>query len=227
MQKGENIIMILKRALSSFRARFEMIDNKINATRRLKRLNTYDFSIISNNCWGAHVYRRYGLQYSSPTIGLYFFPDDYLTFLSSFKDSIVSPLHIINAEQSKHYKLLIERNQQNVLVGKLDNGVEMVLLHYHSPQEAIEKWERRCKRINTNNLIVKFSSLDMCTKDQCDTFNSLSFEKKIMFTTFNDPKWNCNVNVNRVVRDGQLMDDTTYYSSYVDLERFINTGEIV
>ena len=50
-----------------------------------KKLNNTDFSIISNNCWGGAVYRRYGLPYQSPTVGLYFFAEEYINLLSHLK----------------------------------------------------------------------------------------------------------------------------------------------
>lgn len=59
---------------------YEEIGNKILATSRRAKLTNTDFSIISNNCWGGHVYRRYGLPYTSPTVGMYFFSEDYINF---------------------------------------------------------------------------------------------------------------------------------------------------
>lgn len=40
---------------------------------RRKKLKDPNVTIISNNCWGGHVYRYFGLPYMSPTIGLYFY----------------------------------------------------------------------------------------------------------------------------------------------------------
>ena len=66
----------------------EKIDNIFLSTKRRNKLNNTDFSIISNNCWGGSVYRRYGLQYKSPTIGLYFFAEEYIKFLMNLEISI-------------------------------------------------------------------------------------------------------------------------------------------
>ena len=44
------------------------------------------------------------------------------------------------------------------LVGVLSNGkdsIEIFFLHFHSEQEAREKWERRVQRINWNRLLIK------------------------------------------------------------------------
>lgn len=215
----------LRQKIASVVSHVEKIDNMLNANRRRNSLNNTDFTIISNNCWGGHVYRRYGLPYKSPTVGMYFFPDEYLHFVQNLEESLTSDFRVTEAKESKYYETLIERKQESVLIGKLSNGVEIVLLHYHSPEEAIEKWNRRCKRVNYNNIILKFSSLDKCTKEHCKAFDLLDYKKKIMFTQYNDRDLRCNVVAKRVVRNGVLIDDTTYYSTYVNLEKFINTGQ--
>lgn len=43
-------------------------------------------------------------------------------------------------------------------MGVLSNGkdsIEIFFLHFHSEQEAREKWERRVQRINWNRLLIK------------------------------------------------------------------------
>ena len=61
----------IKRRLKAVVARF----------RRIGLHNT-DFTIISNNCWGGCVYDQYGLQYRTPTIGLWMGAEDYIKFIS-------------------------------------------------------------------------------------------------------------------------------------------------
>lgn len=46
-------------------------------------------------------------------------------------------------------------------IGKLGNDVEIHFLHYKSETEAQEKWNRRLKRMNFNNILFKFSDNDM------------------------------------------------------------------
>ncbi len=52
---------------------------------RRKGLNTTDFTIISQNCWGGVTYEWYGLEKKSPTAGLWMFSDDYLKFISNLR----------------------------------------------------------------------------------------------------------------------------------------------
>ena len=63
----------------------DKVINPIMSGRRKRKLKNEDFTIISNNCWAGHVYRYYNLPYNTPTVGLYFYPDEYIRFLSNLK----------------------------------------------------------------------------------------------------------------------------------------------
>ena len=142
------------------------------------RIKRRDFTIISNNCWAGKVYQYLHLPYQTPTVGLYFFADDYLKFLSDLKYYLSLDLHFIPISTSKHAAELQKRGRI-VPIGCL-NDVEIVFLHYKSEDEAREKWNRRRTRINWDNLIVKISSMNLCTEEHLMQFESLPFEHKIM-----------------------------------------------
>lgn len=55
------------------------------ANYRNKKLTNKDFTIISNNCWGGMLYESYNLPKQSPTVGLFFFAEDYIKFLKDLK----------------------------------------------------------------------------------------------------------------------------------------------
>ena len=80
-----------------------------------------DFCIISNNCWGGKVYQRYGKPYNSPTVGLYFFADEYIRFLENLDYYLSIDLRIIPPEQSRYYEKLVELNQTKVPIGCIDD----------------------------------------------------------------------------------------------------------
>ncbi len=51
--------------------------------RRVLRSLVHDreLTIVSNNCWGAHVCQRLGIPYRTSFVGLFLTPDDYLRLL--------------------------------------------------------------------------------------------------------------------------------------------------
>lgn len=127
--------------------------NPKHAIQRQNLLKGKSFTVLSNNCWGAHVYRFFSLPYLTPTIGLYFFPEDYLKFIKDYKKYLSLELIFIPWEKSKYANILKERKQTNVPIGLLDD-IEIVFLHYKTADEAYEKWNRRLARINWNHILT-------------------------------------------------------------------------
>ena len=80
--------------------RLRELTNPWFASARRKKLNRTDFTVISNNCWAGSVYRYFGLPYSSPTEGLYFFGSDYVKFVSDLRHYVDSKLEFIPAADS-------------------------------------------------------------------------------------------------------------------------------
>lgn len=68
---------------------------------RRKQLESTDFTIISNNCWGGMIYESYNLPKKSPTIGMFFIAKDYIEFLSDLKGYISGKLTFIKSEESR------------------------------------------------------------------------------------------------------------------------------
>jgi uncharacterized protein (DUF1919 family) len=194
---------------------------KIAPIRR-KKINDTTFSIISNNCWGGIVYQRYGLPYASPTAGMYFFAEDYIKFVSNLKYYMSIPMSTISVNQSKYKEIILKRNHDVFPLGRIDD-VEVVFRHYKTADEAVEKWERRKKRINYNNLIIKFSEMNLCTDDLMNKFLAMPYENKFAFVRspqkIIDPRL--------IYYPGYesmefLPEDTKYYSKYINLNVLIN-----
>ena len=142
---------MIKKILKEIRLRI----NKFGSSYRRKKLKIKNLTIISNNCWAGIVSQYLGIKYYTPTIGLYFFSEEYIKFLERFDYYIKQKLEIIDTKDSKYYDEMIKKNHKNAIVGKLDD-VEIVFLHMKTGKEAIEKWNKRVKRINKGNIIFKF-----------------------------------------------------------------------
>lgn len=141
-------------------------------------------TIISNNCWGGFMYQSCRIKYNSPFIGLYMYAPEYIALLRNLKYNLSQPLRFIKHDQSK-YKDIVPTKYILGVLG--DTGIEIVFMHYHLEEEALEKWNRRMKRINWNNMIVKFSDTDCCTDELVLEFDKMPFEHKVCFTTKKQP----------------------------------------
>lgn len=180
-----------------------------------------DFSIISNNCWAGRVYQYLDMPYLSPTAGLYFFAPDYIRFVSNLKHYLGCKLEFINLEDSKYYELLKERNQLSVPVALLDD-VEIIFLHYKTPEEAAEKWYRRAARVNYDNIIIKLSRMNLCTEKEMAEFAELPFENKILLNNRRKKRYRCEIRFSVEDEDGYMKSDTNPFPGNINLIKLLN-----
>ena len=149
---------------------------------RRKQLKFTDFTIISNNCWGGLVYQYFGLQYASPTIGLFMMDDDYIKFLENLDYYLSQTLVFISHEESKYKeRLQRETTAKDCYPIALLDDVEVHFMHYHSVEEAQKKWEYRKQRINKDRLLVKMSQRSSDDLTILERFEQLPYKNKICF----------------------------------------------
>lgn len=209
---------------------FKKIRNaKIKLTNRIKcfyrrlKIKNKDFSIISNNCWGGFIYQYFGLEYSTPTIGLFIYEKDYIKFCKELKHYLSLDLEFIDVTQSKYYDKVTQNQTKEITypIAKLGD-IEVFFMHYHSIDEAIEKWERRKSRINYDRLLFKMSERNDCDMDTIRSFCELQYNNKICFT-HNKYVFDCCVYVEEInklnVTGG---DETPYTLKNLDLYKVLN-----
>lgn len=197
----------------------------ILAPIRRKKLINRNFTIISNNCWGGVCYEYFGLKKQTPTVGMYFFADEYIRFLSNLKDYLNKEINVCSAAESKYYDELVKREQSSVLVGFLGD-VEFVLLHYHDKKSAIEKWKRRVNRINWDNMIYKFSYMNNCKDEHIKRFEEIAIRDNVKHFEFVPKEFPTFANAIVIPsrKDGQIGNDTFYWNKYINVVKFLNFG---
>lgn len=186
-----------------------------------KRIKNRNFTIISNNCWAGKTYQYLGMPYMSPTVGLYFFAKDYLRFVSNLHYYLSLDLKFISAEESRYEEILKERNHINVPIGVLDD-VEIVFLHYHSVEEAKEKWNRRKQRVNYDNIFLKFSKMNLCTEEEMEQFDQLKFSNKFMLNNRKKVKYSCEIYWKGKGNGEEILLDTSPYPGKLHLASLLN-----
>lgn len=158
------------------------INNIMFSKIRYFFIKNKEISIISNNCWGGFMYQRYNLKYNSPFIGLFIYAPDYIKLLKNLEENLKLQLQFIKAEESKYIDNTA-LNKTKYPIGLLGEDIEIHFLHYKTKEEAEEKWQKRLKRIDFQNLLVKFSDRDLCNKELIYEFDKLNYEKKICLTS--------------------------------------------
>lgn len=188
------------------------------ANIRKKKINKEKFTIISNNCWGGEVYESYNLIKQSPTVGLFFMASDYIKFLKNIHYYLNQQLEFINPQSSaniNHFKN--DKSYGNYPVAKLGD-IEIFFMHYKSENEAIQKWNRRIKRIDWNHILYKFNDQNDCTLKEIKEFSELPVRHKICFTVRKDFE-----KYPSVVRIKSQKSHSSIYASY---EPFGNNKDI-
>ena len=165
------------------------------------------------------MYRYFSLPYDSPTVGLYFFSEDYIRFLSNLENYLAQEISFIPREKSR-YREELERRKVTSPIGVLGD-VEIVFLHYKTEEEARIKWARRCQRIHWDALYVKFSEMNFCNRTLLEKFDRLAFKHKIVFTT-RDYGLNSQIIFKDYLGCEEVRNDTLHFRKYINLIKWIN-----
>ena len=141
------------------------------------------FTIVSNNCWGAHVYQALGLPYATPFVGLFIPPDSYLALLRDFDRLVRADLTFVGESASPSVNEWRERENLRYPIGRLGGEVEVDFQHYPDPATARETWRRRAARIVADpaRRFFKFDDREGATPAQLDAFCALDLAHKVAF----------------------------------------------
>lgn len=206
-----NIVYRFMKKVQAFIKRFL---HKINRFLYRKR----EFVVIADNCFGGVIYQELEVPYTSPFIGLSVHASDYVRLLSNIDYYMDLPLKFISTEK-------------NYPVGILDD-VTLYFIHYKNEEEAIEKWERRKRRmlkIDRRHWYIEMDDRQQCKKQDLVNFHQLPYKNKLSFSIYELPYSNhiCmkeKDNKNNSVVQGVLLYKYAY--KYVDVLNFINTGKV-
>ena len=111
----------------------------INRTLQ-RKLTNQGMTVIAANCMGAFILHDLHQPFNSPFVNLYLSPQDFCVIYKIWISTVLNLSH--SYKQKKSYP-----------VGKLAD-LEIHFMHYHSEQEANEKWQLRTPRMKLDNLLL-------------------------------------------------------------------------
>ena len=123
-----------------------------------------DFTLIARDCVGGVLYHQLGLQFRSPTINLFFTPDDFNWCCLHLKDYLRGNL-VDAKEKSIPYPVGTLYPRKGSAITK---AIQVHFMHYETFLEAKRKWNARKKRINFDNLYVVSS---FCYSKEVETLS--------------------------------------------------------
>jgi uncharacterized protein (DUF1919 family) len=217
------IIFNIKQFLKTIISRLSFLKLKIRK-KFFSLLRNHDFTIISNNCWGGMVYQETLIEYKSPTVGLYFYPKDYLKFLNNLKYYLSLDIKFIKINDSKYFQDLRLRYLTSPFPIGILEDIEIIFLHYKNEQLAYQKWNRRKKRINFNNLIIKMNDQNGATDEDLFNFLKLPFKNKILFTVRSNVKGK-NVFYSKNIKNNSVKSDMRFFLKPLNIINYLNNLE--
>lgn len=156
-------------------------------------LNQTSFSIFSNDCYGAEIYKALRIPYQTPFVGLMLMAPCYIKFLRNPQYYLSLNLHFIEASKYEDCSVLHQAKGYPLAVL---GDVEIHFLHYKSAEEAEEKWNARKSRIQWEHIRVNFTiDKDYGTEIHLKEFHSLPYEHKVSFSKKAYPEYTSNFNI--------------------------------
>ena len=140
-----------------------------------------NFTVFSNDCYGAEIYRQLRLEYNTPFVGLMLMAPCYIKLLERPQHYLAQPVRRL---QSSRYESMedFRAAHRNYPLGTIED-IEIHFMHYPTLEAALEKWNRRKARINWNRLKLKFSmDKDFATAEHLKTFEALPHRDKVSFS---------------------------------------------
>lgn len=131
-------------------------------------------SIACNNCWGGILYHTLGLECLSPFKNLALSAKDLLHMLPNIKHYLTVTPQLVEWRIDRH-------SNQSYPVMAIDD----IMIHFNhdsTVEEALEKWTRRCKKFNYDNIFVCIYTED---DDVVKRFLELNeYPNKVCFTPY-------------------------------------------
>jgi uncharacterized protein (DUF1919 family) len=207
--------------------KWRIVDKFFSAIPRSK-LKSKDFSIIGNNCFAGGMYHKFGLPYNTPTIWTYIYPEDYLRLLENLDYYLKQPLTFKTETNHTMAKKHFQMTHRRYPIGVLGSDVEIHFMHYKTEAEAAEKWNRRLKRLNRDNLFFVFSDGEEFSEELLERYQKLPYFHKIFFSCKPYSEVSGNVYVEDYAKEVHVYDSTRNrrYEKYLDLVKWLNKEEV-
>lgn len=142
----------------------------INRNKCRSRNKKHDFTLLAGNCMGGYIYHQLGLKFSSPTINLMIYDDDFFRL-------VCNPHYYLSLEFTPY----TDPQYPNVPSGKL-NDVIVHFTHYKSFEEGVNFWNKRKIRIDWNNLYIIAADMRL-SDEQIAAYANVKCKKLVVFTS--------------------------------------------
>lgn len=133
-----------------------------------RRLQNHGFSLLASNCTGGIIYHELGLRFTSPFINMQMDSAEFIQLVLNLKYYMKKNLRFYT------------HSEFSCPVATLED-LTLIFTHYHSEEEARQKWIERKERIDYGNLYVLTNDCGV-TEDDIRAFEQIECKNKVLFT---------------------------------------------
>ena len=185
-----------------------------------KALKNKDVTFLCPNCIGGILFHDLGLQFKSPTINLMMYQTDLLKFVLDMERYLKCEFEFFTHEK------------YTCPCAKLDD-ITVHFTHYHTEQDAVDKWNNRVKRMNKDNIFVFLTERDGLKKEDIEKLSKLDVKGIVVFTAndFSDIKYT--LQIEKYKKDGEvgnilnksIINGSREYETYFDFVKWFNEAD--
>lgn len=136
------------------------------------KIKESNVSILSDYCFAGHLYHKFGMKFTSPTINMFTDNENYYRFLCNLEKYMSTKMSKVENEVDTLWQ-----ERYACPRGRLDD-VEWVFLHDLVYDTAADRWNQGIERFNWDNYIVIMSIM---SDDMAYKFDALPIKNKIGF----------------------------------------------
>lgn len=177
-------------------------------------------SFLCPNCIGGILFHDLGLQFRSPMVNLMLKQPDFVRF-------VLNPEHYLTQELQ-----FFEKPGYSCPCAHLGD-ITIHFTHYHSPEEAAQKWKERKQRIDWDNLFVFVSERDGLTREEILKLGNIRCRGLVVFTAnaypdipyaLQIPKYAAAGKVGNILEKSWL-NESREYERYFDFVKWFNEAD--
>lgn len=181
-----------------------------------------DITILSSNCTGSLILHEMGLPFNSPCVNLWMENCDFVKFCGDLDKYTGDNINIEFINDGIH----------DYPVGKIED-ITIYFMHYKTQLEAKEKWIKRSKRINKDNIFLIMVQRDNWKEEDLLAFEQLPYRNKVVFTykeypdiksAFHIKGFEKKRSVGHLFRFEHILSLRKYYDQF-EIIKFLHGGE--
>ena len=182
-----------------------------------KALKNTTASFLCPNCIGGILFHDLGLQFRSPTVNTMMTQRDFVKFVGNLNYYLAQEL------------AFFDHPEHQFPCAKLDD-VTVHFTHYHTREEAEEKWKSRSARLDRENLFVFATERDGLTEDEIRSLANLKARGLVVFTARAYPDIPYALQIPKYESDGEVgniltkswLNGSREYEAYIDFVKWFN-----